>query len=88
MIRPMQDLPAGTVFEKFTGSPRQYTRYQVLVSAADDPRGHVRVRNLSMTDAEAADLLATAGAVEPGCDPRDGFFAYSRPVDVTVLQTA
>ena len=77
----MQDLPAGA---RFIG-PDGRTEYRVDTPAAAHPNGWVEVRNLSMTDAEAGALLASPGAVEPGCDPRDGFFAYSDPTSVEVL---
>lgn len=77
----MQDLPKGA---RFIGPDRR-TRYEVITPAADHPSGWVDVRNLSMTAAEAVERLATPGAVEPGCDPRDGFFAFSHPVEVEVL---
>lgn len=77
----MQDLPKGA---RFIG-PDGRTRYEVTVAAGDSPQGFVETWNLSMTGDEAAALLATPGAVEPGVDPRDGFFAYSHPVTVEVI---
>jgi hypothetical protein len=77
----MTDLPKGA---RFVGPDRR-TRYEVSVPASEHARGWVSVHNLSMTDAEAAELLATPGAVEPGCDPRDGLFCFSHPVEVEVL---
>ncbi len=45
------------------------------------PRDHehswLEVRDLTMTDAQAAARIAEPGGVEPGCDPRDGVFCYS-----------
>ncbi len=80
-MQNMEDLPRGA---EFIG-PDGHTRYLVTTAASEHPRGWVEVRNLSMTDGEAADLLATPGAVEPGCDPRDGFFAYTHPTPVEVV---
>lgn len=77
----MHELPAGA---RFIG-PDGRTEYQVTTPAAEHPHGWVQVWNLSMTDAEAAVLSATPGAVEPGCDPRDGDFCYTVPVEVDVL---
>lgn len=74
------DLPRGA---RFIG-PDGRTNL-VTTPAAEHERGWVQVRDLSMSDADAARLQATPGAVEPGCDPRDQFFAYSHPVEVEVL---
>lgn len=79
--QPMQSLPKGA---RFIGPDRR-TEYEVTTPASEHPRGWVDVRNLSMSDAKAERLLGTPGAVEKGCDPRDGFFAYSHPVGVEVL---
>lgn len=46
-------------------------RYEVTVPASDHPRGWVHVRQLGITDAQAAAMPA-----EPGCDPRDGLFNF------------
>lgn len=78
----MQDLPADT---RFIGPPDGRTEYVVTAAASADPDGRVQVRNLSMTDAEAAHLLASPGLVERGCDPRDGFFDFAHPMPVEVL---
>jgi hypothetical protein len=68
----MRDLRAG---ELFVG-PDQRTVYRVVTPCRKHPRGWLVVRNRSMTDREAVRLRATPGAVEPGTDPRDGFFTY------------
>lgn len=81
----MQDLPAGAVFHLLTGGADDRTHYQITTAAIDHPDGWVEVRNLSMSDARAEQLLNTPGAVEKGCDPRDGFFAYSHPTEVEVV---
>lgn len=62
-----------------------HTRYEVLVSASEDTNGFVHVRDLSMTGGEAEALLATPGAVEPGCDPREGFLSFSAATYVEVV---
>lgn len=62
------------------------TWYEVLVPASEhEHRGWVDVTNLSMTDEQAAARLAEPGAVEPGCDPRHGFFDDTEPVYVRRL---
>jgi hypothetical protein len=87
----MHTLGAG---DQFVG-PDGTTRYEVVTPAADHPNGWIDVRNLSMTDDQAAEVLARPGAVDrvpdpetgqlvPG-DPRAGFFAYSCPVYVDRL---
>jgi hypothetical protein len=76
--RAMAELRRG---DRLVG-PDGATRYEVTAGADEHERGWVSVRNLSMSDAEAEAALATPGAVEPGTDPRDGFFAYSHPVTV------
>ncbi len=69
----MNSLGAG---DQFIG-PDEKTRYEVTTPARQHEQGWTEVRNLSMTDEEAA-----ARTVEHGCDPRDGFFAYSHPTYV------
>ena len=69
---PMAELVAG---EHIVG-PDGVTLHEVWTSCGEHERGWLEVRNLSMTDDQAAVLLAEPGAVEPGCDPRDGFFCY------------
>lgn len=81
----MQDLPTGTVVDHRVGGNHGTIRYQITRSAAEHPNGWVEVYNLTMTDDEAERLLNTPGAVEAGCDPRDGFFAFSHPVEVEVV---
>jgi hypothetical protein len=76
----MTDLPRHA---RFIGPDRR-TIYRVTTAAADHERGWVMVRNLSMTDAQAAAAVA-AGGFERGDDPRDEFFAFSAPVEVEVL---
>ncbi len=78
--RPMQDLPEGA---EFIG-PDGPTRYQVTKSAANHENGWVEVRNLSHTDEEAL-KYADPQHVADGGNPRDGFFAYSSPVEVEVV---
>ncbi|SCL21162.1 hypothetical protein [Micromonospora aurantiaca (nom. illeg.)] len=84
----MHTLSRGDLFV----GPDGTTRYEVVTPASEHPRGWVDVRNLSMTDDEAAALVERPGAVErvrdaetgemvPG-DPREGFFAYSHPTYV------
>lgn len=80
-VQPMQELPRGA---RFVG-PDGHTEYQVTRPACEDPRGWVEVWNLSMSDAEALRRLDTPGAVEQGCHPREGFFAFSYPTNVEVL---
>jgi hypothetical protein len=76
----LTDLRRG---QKFIGPDGR--THEVTTPASDHPHGFVEVRDLSMTDAEAAALLAAPGAVERGCDPREGFFAFTHPVDVEVI---
>lgn len=68
----MSALVAG---ERIVG-PDGATLYEVWTSCDEHERGWLEVCNLSMTNDQAAALLAEPGAVEPGCDPRDGFFIY------------
>ncbi len=77
----MTNLPRGA---RFIG-PDTKTRYLITRAASEHPHGWVEVRDLSMSDELVAQLLATPGAVEPGCDPRDGSFAYTLPTEVEVL---
>ncbi len=78
----MNALPAGTRFIGLDGR----TRYEVTMPAADHEDGWVEVRDLSMTDAEAQQLLTTPGAVQPGCDPRDQVFLTGQvEADVEVI---
>lgn len=79
--RNMQDLPKGARFIGPDG-----TEYEVTTPASEHRNGWVNVRDLSMTEDEAQRRLATPGAVEPGEDPRDGFFSYTQPVEVEVVQ--
>lgn len=65
--------------------PDGRTHYRVTRPASAHPHGWVEVRNLSMTAAEARAAIKR-GDPEPGCDPRDGFFSYSVPVDVQVIR--
>lgn len=69
---PMGDLKAG---DRFVG-PDEKTVYAVTGECAKHKNEWLFVRNLSMTDQQARELLAEPGAVEEGCDPRDGFFDY------------
>ncbi len=69
----MNSLEGG---DRFIG-PDGTTSYEVVTPAGQHERGWTEVRNLSMTDEEAA-----ARTVESGCDPRDGFFGYSHPTYV------
>ena len=50
--------------------------YEVVTSCDEHPHAWLDVRNLSMTDQEAEELLRS-GAVEPGTHPRCGFYSYS-----------
>ncbi len=79
MKQLLRDLPKGA---RFIGPDRK-TIYRVLCPYAETG-WRVDVFNESMTDAEAADRIAS-GAVEEGYDPRGGFFAYTTPVEVEVL---
>lgn len=81
---PVQALDRG---QRFTG-PDGTTLFEVVTPASEHPRGWVDVRDLSMTDEEAAALVATPGAVERGSDPRRGFFAYSHPTYVNLAPDA
>jgi hypothetical protein len=56
--------------------PDGATLFEVWTRCSDHERGWLMVRDLSMTDDQSAALLAAPGAVEPGSDPRDGFFHY------------
>lgn len=76
----MQDLPKGARFIGPDG-----VEYKVVTSASEHRNGWVDVWDLSMTDAEALRRLNTPGAVEAGCHPREGFFAYTFPTEVEVL---
>jgi hypothetical protein len=69
---PMSALVAGGHIV----GPDSATLLEVWTSCGEHEHGWLEVRNLSMTDAQAAALLAEPGAVESGCDPRDGFFSY------------
>jgi hypothetical protein len=53
------------------------TVYEVTTSCAQHEHGWLEVRDLTMTDAQALARLADIADVEPGCDPRGGFFSYS-----------
>lgn len=66
----MQDLPAGA---RFIG-PDGRTEFKVVTPASEHPDGWVEVWNLSITDARAAELLASPGWSGADCDPRDGVF--------------
>lgn len=78
--------------DQFVG-PDGRTRYEVVTPASEHERGWVDVRNLSMTDSQAAALVAErphsvewtrdpmTGEVTHD-DPRDGFFCFSHPVYV------
>jgi|GEM_PF-7117973 len=66
--------------DEFIG-PDGRTRYRVTRDMRSHPRGWLGTRDLSMTDAQARRAVKD-GSVEPGCDPRDGFFAYSTAVTV------
>jgi hypothetical protein len=76
----MQDLPKGAHFIGPDGA-----EYKVTTPASEHPSGFVEVWNLSMPDSEVLRLLDMPGAVEQGCHPREGFFAYSFPTEVEVL---
>lgn len=69
----MNSLEAG---DQFIG-PDDKTRYAVKTPASQHEHGWTEVRDLSMTDEQAA----AAGASD-GNDPRDGFFSYSHPTYV------
>jgi hypothetical protein len=74
----MDSLADGDLFvgpDYFTASGP--TLYEVTTSCAQHEHGWLEVRDLTMTDAEAAGRLAQLGGVEPGCDPREGFFSYA-----------
>lgn len=73
--------------DRFIG-PDGRTRYEVTTPAAEHPRGWVNVRDLSMTDMEAAERAAQNRWDSPDTDGRDGFFAYSVPVYVHRLDPA
>jgi hypothetical protein len=64
-----------SVGDQFVG-PDGHTLYEVTGDCASTQYGFLEVRTLSMTDEQAAALAATPGLVAPGCDPRDGMFAY------------
>jgi hypothetical protein len=81
----MRDLPRGTEF-RLAPDYRVPHRYRVTVAAGEHTDGWVEVRNVSMTDAQAQELLGTPGTVEPGCDPRDGVFMTGQTdMEVEVL---
>jgi hypothetical protein len=69
---PMGSLSIG---DQFVG-PDGHTLYEVTEDCASNQHGFLEVRTLNMTDEQAAALAATPGLVQPGCDPRDGLFAY------------
>lgn len=75
---PMEDLAKGD----WVVGPDESTVYEVTSDPevkgveVNNPHVWVEVRDLSMADQEADRLLAEPGAVEPGQDPRDGFFTY------------
>lgn len=75
---PMWDLE----IDDWMVGPDGATLYEVTSACADHEHSWLLVRNLAMTDAEAAALLDDPDAVEPGEDPRDGFFSY--PPDTLV----
>jgi len=77
MKRDLNDLPKDTHFIGPDGA-----RYKVTAPAADHKHGFVFVWNLSMTDDEVQRRLP---ACEPGTHPREGFFAFSHPAEVEVL---
>lgn len=75
---PIEQLITGDRTTGPTGAPVHPAPilYEVVVGCAEHPHGWLIVRNLSMTDAQAAALVRD-GAVEPGAHPRCGFFSYS-----------
>jgi hypothetical protein len=70
--------PMGELKERdrFVG-PDGMTVYAVTGECASHKNGWLFVRDLSMTDQQARQLVAEPGAVEEGCDPRDGMFTYA-----------
>ncbi|MHA6631823.1 hypothetical protein ACU61A_40875 [Pseudonocardia sichuanensis] len=74
----MDSLAEGELFvgpDYFTASGP--TVYEVTTSCMQHEHGWLEVRDLTMTDAQALGRLAEPGGVEPGCDPRGGFFSYA-----------
>jgi hypothetical protein len=72
---PMGQLAVGDVFV----GPDGYSVYEVTGDCAGNEHGWLFVHDVSMSDQEVRRLLeAHPRAVEPGCDPRDGFFDFTR----------
>jgi hypothetical protein len=70
--------------ERFIG-PDGHTVYVVTTPAAEHEHGWVFVRNLSMSDEEAARRAEHPDVYGP--DSRGGFFAYSYPTYVQPIDT-
>ncbi len=69
---PIAQLVAGDRIVMPVGN----TVYEVTVDCAHNENGWLFVRDLSMTNAQAAAITAEPNTVEGGTDPRDGFFTY------------
>lgn len=78
---PIEQLVVGDRTTGPTGAPVHPAPilYEVVTGCGEHPHGWLIVRNLSMTDQEAEELLR-GGAVEPGTHPRCGF--YSCPAGI------
>jgi hypothetical protein len=68
---PIAELVTGDRIVSFDDT----TVWEVTADCAHGENGWLFVRCLTMTDAEIAALQADPDAVEPGEDPRDGFYS-------------